>query len=195
MKHTGFRQPRFQHQRCSQALRGTSQNNPEADFSLSTPFSILTKDEFATRINNPIAQGNGTLSRMRARSLRGQYDFTTAAKMNRIVMSSADETEGCTLGDSQAAAKPVATAMSFIWRCADPSTNSQRWPPHLLPLNKRPRRKAELSTGPLKRACPRSRTKDSAGTDGRSPSSPRWSPCSASLAARSPSASTQSSSS
>lgn len=100
--------------------------NPEANFSLSTPFSILTKDEFATRINNSFAQGNGTLNRIRARSLRAQYDLTTAAKMNRIVMSSADETEGSTLGGSQVAAKPVATAMSFISETRRPKHSTQQ---------------------------------------------------------------------
>ncbi|RLN65092.1 hypothetical protein BBJ28_00018254 [Nothophytophthora sp. Chile5] len=64
--------------------------NPEANFSIFSPFSALTTDEFSTKVMNSYVQGNGSeASHTRtARSLRQQIDFTTAQEMIEALIES-----------------------------------------------------------------------------------------------------------
>ncbi|KAH7492309.1 Mexicain [Phytophthora ramorum] len=80
--------------------------NPDANFSIDVVYSILTKEEFASKILNSYAKGNGAITRLpsRSRSLRTQYDFTSSIE---------SPVQEDTRGDSIAAAKRPATAMSY----------------------------------------------------------------------------------
>jgi C1A family cysteine protease len=103
--------------------------NPGANFSTDTIYSVLTPDEFKTKILNSRAHGNATLTRQRSRSrkLRTEYDFTSTSKiLNKLTSSIESQPEDgseatVSLGDSEVAAKLPVTAMSFTSATRSPS--------------------------------------------------------------------------
>ncbi|EGZ25825.1 papain-like cysteine protease C1 [Phytophthora sojae] len=88
--------------------------NPHANFSIDVVYSIMTKEEFATKIMNSFAKGNSTITTRlptpKPRNLRAQYNFTSSTN-----------NEAVPLGESMAAAKFPVTAMSATSATRSPS--------------------------------------------------------------------------
>ncbi|KAL4177189.1 hypothetical protein KRP22_002123 [Phytophthora ramorum] len=102
--------------------------NPDANFSIDVVYSILTKEEFASKILNSYAKGNGAITRLpsRSRSLRTQYDFASNAKMlskptSGVESQTESSSDAVRLGDSVVAAHDLTPTISNTSATRTPS--------------------------------------------------------------------------